>query len=529
VLRTVYLFTALLISFYWLQDPASSVLGRAEGELRDHLWVAYLVQERLKNLELPVFFPEANWPLGIKLYPLDPLFQLLVFILLPVGFFPAFWLISMLGLVMTGWGVERLALALGSGKRGAVLAGVVGMLGPPILGFYVDTQSEGFGCGLGAHALASVLGPKPVWAGFWLALLLLSSPYQAHALAGVVVGWALWRGWRVGLGVLGASGPVALLVGAALLWAEGEEGGTGQGGQLMVRAKPGDWPPLVASRLEVVPEASPADPMFFQEVHEWEHTPERAPPVTGPRRWSGLLLPLLVLEAWVLAWRQKRWAVLVILAFSVGYGSLSLGSGREFLKRDIMLPFDAWYRWAPLGKLAWKPQVYAVPAWWLAVGATAAILPEGALLLVLLEVETMGPTRGFLPVIKLKEQPWQRVLQEKKGGVVEFPSRGCSREGVDRMPADVLLGPIFHHRPLGETFRRGRNPAYEDFSSALGRAAGWRVPPGPPLSIALEQIRESGFTALILHTRLLTEKERESLIAEFPVYQDFGGQVLIEF
>lgn len=510
----LYVLVAVALTYPAWQE--GGVIGRAEGELRDHLWVAWMVQHRLEQGALPLFFPEANVPKGLALYPLDPLNHLAFYVLSPLGLLGAVRLWSVLLLALVGVGAERLSQKLGATTLSAWMGGLLCMMGPPVLGAWVDTQTEGMGVGWMLLLFSELVeeGPwsrgRTLRAALWGCLLAASAPYQAHAVALVAGGIALWK-WRwKALWAAIPSGVVAFMLGWAMISSEGK-------GQLDARLRAGDWPPSIIVGAEVAPRSESINVNFFQEVSAYEHTALRAPPTTGPRNWIGVLLPLITMVVFV---RERRHPARWMGWLVIGYFLLSLGSAKPtFLNADgrnwIPLPFDLWYRYYPLGRLSWKPAQYAIQTWIFAVALSAAMgrkwFPLAALAMVA-ELQWRGSTPAPLPAIVLKETPWMSALAKEEGGaVLEFPSRARSREGVDRMPADVLLGPLFHHRALGEAFGRGGNTAQAALLEALALSLGWRGGNAPPLSEALRMAATVGFTELIVHRRYLTGVERDRL------------------
>lgn len=525
-----HLLLALLLTAPAWFDPAHRVLGRAEGEFRDHLWVAWLVQDRLlEDHALPLYFPQAAFPLGLHLYPLDPLTQAAITLLsIPLGLLPAFTLVATALLTLAGVAGTRLATALGATPGPARVAGLLTMIGPPILGVYADTQTEGMAVGWMVLLLAELVDPAP-WTrnralrlGAFAAASAASAPYQAHGIALVAVPLLLRTVWRRRLPFphLGAAAivaiPALLLVGAGFAATELREGG-----QIHARASgDADWPPrTVQDDASVAPNLLQAAAASPRPAYAWPADTLHRPPSTGPRRAAGFVLPGLAILAAVRD-RRARWAVAAALL----YGSLALGSARDhdawtaFAGLRIPLPFDLWYRWYPLGHLAWKPAQYAIPAWIFAVGA-ASLLPRRLLyagaLAAAVELQLTGPTPAPLPAMVLTPLPAYVDLaaDPDPGGVIEFPCRARSRAGVDGLPFDVLLGQIVHHHPIGETFGRGENPAHQSLLDALALTLGWNVGYGPPVAAAWRAVQKAGFRTLLVHGALLDATEITTLDA----------------
>ena len=531
------LLASLLTLPVWL-DPAHRVLGRAEGEFRDHLWVAWLFRTRvLEDHALPITFPQAAFPAGLHLYPLDPLTQTAITLLsIPLGLLPAFILVCTALLAFVGFAAARLATALGAAPGSARVAGLLTMMGPPVLGVFADTQTEGMGLGWMALLLAEAVAPEP-WTheralrlGGYAGALAASAPYQAHGIALLAVPLVLHAVWtrRLSLRGLGTTVvvalPVLLLVGGGFLLAE-----TREGGQIHARAsvehvsgdhpdRGGDWPPRTvldeASVAAALVQASSTSPRI---AFAWPSDGRFHPPTTGPRRTGGYVLPTLAVLA-ALRDRRARW----VLAAAALYAALALGSARDhdawtaLGSLRIPLPFDLWYRYYPLGHLAWKPAQYAIPAWILGVAAFA-LLPRRALyagaLACLVELQLTGPTPAPLPARALTPLPAYVDLaaDSAPGGVIEFPCRARSRAGIDALPFDVLLGQLVHHHPIGEAFGRGQNPPHQALLDALGLTLGWNVGRGPPLAAAIRSVQKAGFHAILVHGQLLDDHEVDAL------------------
>jgi hypothetical protein len=519
--RLVHPLVAVLVTFWVWGDPAHRVLGRLEGELRDHLWVSWLVQERvLHDHALPLFFPQANYPTGLLLYPLDPLNQLALLLLSPLGLLPSYALLAFVLLILVGHGAARLAAACGASPWASTWAGVLTMLGPPILGVFADTQTEGMGSGWATWTLATVLAPGPwtprraVRLGLLAGATVLSAPYQAHALALVGVPIAAWRlrhHLRLALLALLIAAPAGTLALVGLWHAE-----THAQGQVTQRSRGDTWPPRTVGRgAAVPPRIDQVSAITPAAIHPWPREARYLPPTTGPRRDVGWVLPVLVL----LALRERRARPLVAMALL--YASLAVGSARDVPwtalgDTRVPLPFDLFWRWFPLGHLSWKPQQYAVLAW--AAGCAAvAVAPRSWLaLLALLELQVRGPTPVPLPATEVLPLPvFERLAELPDGGVLEFPSRARGRLGPETLPADELLNQLTHHHPIGEPFGRGFNRSRQSVADALAGVAGW-MPATPAPAAALSGAARAGFRYLVVHGGALTDAERDALLPQLP-------------
>ncbi len=520
--RLVHPFVALMVTVWVWGDPMARLPGRMEGEFRDHLWVSWLVRERvLVDHALPIFFPAANFPYGLSLYPLDPLNQLILLVLSPLGSVPAFGLLAFGLLVLAGLGADTLARAAGAGAVAAAMAGALYVVGPPILGVYADSQTEGMGSGWVLLTLASLVDPAP-WTGRRVAVLagfaaasVLSAPYQAHALTLVGVPLALWRfrrDVRLGFLALALVAPAVLLVGAGLQTAE-----THADGQVSHRVKgDGDWPPRTVLRVGILPpqieQVSALSPV---PIHPWPREARFLPPTTGPRTAVGWVFPLLTLLA--LRERRARWFV----GIAGVYAALALGSARDhdwtaLGDARIPLPFDLWYRYYPLGRLAWKAQQYAVLAWGAGCVALALAPWRRLTLLVPVELQLRGPTPLPLPAVALHALPAASFLAHAApGGVIEFPCRARGRAGPETLPADDLIHQLTHGHPIGEAFGRGFNRPRQGLVDALAATAGW-VPSSPSVADALGYAGDSGFRWLVVHGAALSAEEQRRIGAALP-------------
>lgn len=510
----VHAAVAFAVTFHLWGDPAHRVLGRAEGEFRDHLWVSWLVQHRIGAGASPLFFPEAGFPDGIPLYPLDPLNQAVLALLTPLlGLFPAYALLAFALLLLAGHGAARLADAAGASVAGGTLAGALFQVGPPILGVFADTQTEGMGTGwaLWAVALLAAPGPWParraLGLGLTSAAAVLSAPYQAHALTLVGVPLLVYRLWNgMPARALALAGlvalPAAALAGVGLLTTESHSSG-----QITSRARGGDWPPRTALRSPVVPPQIEQVADTPRNIHAWPRESRFLPPSTGPRREVGWAAPVLV--GTLLLAARSRWLALG----AVMYASLALGSARDWNTGPpsewIPLPFDLWYRYFPGGHFAWKPHQYAVAAWAFACAAIGAGRWPGLALLPFLELQFRGATPLPLPVMEVKPLPIHLALRDADpGGVIEFPCRARGRLGPETLPFDSLLHQIVHEHPIGETFGRGQNPAWRSAVDSLASSLRWPGPDGPPVAQALSHARDRGFRHLVVFESALTERER---------------------
>ncbi len=542
---------AFLATFPAWLDPVHRFVGRSEGEIRDHAWVAWLVQHHVWVDQVWPFpfggksaliFQNVGFPRGISLYPLDPLNQLVLTLTSPViGLQPAMLVLTTGLLALAGIAAGRLAVALGQSGSNAAVVAVLTVLGPPVLGSFVDGQTEGMGScwalfllgtfagGFSGRELGGGWRGRPgLWRGVRLGLegsaLIASTPYQAHAwtLAGGFLLVALLVSRRfppAALVSLALILPVAFVCGRGLTSAE-----SGRNGQITQRTRAGDWPPRSVVAEAIMPPAQPQVGVTPSPAWPWPREARLLVPTTGPRRWSGTVLPGMASGVVLLALlhrrrspgpsgRRRRHLIATLAAGTAVYASLAFGSAHDH-GWDVPLPFDLWYRYFPLGHLAWKPQQYAVPAWELAV-VLAGFLPAPLLYvgaaLCALEIQRFSPIQLPLPALELRAQAWMRAVD---GPVVEFPARARSRGGVNRLPEDELLAQIVHEQPIADAFGRGANPAQAALLDALGREAGWGVSPEtPPVAEALNVATGAGFRVLVVHAEGMEQSERKGVLA----------------
>ena len=69
-----------------------------------------------------------------------------------------------------------------------------------------------------------------------------------------------------------------------------------------------------------------------------------------------------------------------------------------------------------------------------------------------------------------------------------------------------------HQQPIADPFGRGVRPMFDGLMSALGKQAGWPVPPNcPALGTAISTVAHAGFDVLVIHAPALTQSERHDL------------------
>ncbi|MBM4368594.1 MAG: hypothetical protein FJ102_20445, partial [Deltaproteobacteria bacterium] len=352
-----------------LVNPAARVVGMPEGELRQHLWVAWMVGESLAQGVSPVPTALAGFPAGVSLVPLDPLWSGLVATLEPLlGFLRAFNAVTAFALALVAYGAQRLARSLGGGASAELAAAALGVTAAPLLGAWADTLTESMGAGwwlLLAAELVQREAARPWRVVAYSAGLLLSGPYLAHASAPIFVVLAS-RGWilparapsRLPAWTLALVALIALAVGAALFLGEGRGGNDTSGAGILasrgLRAT-GEFPPR--SVMAGV-EAPPPLPDVGVARHLGGYP---IPEATGPRAWAPWSLLLLLLAALLgrgsraVAGGEGRHLPLAAGLAAGGYASLALGSahGEPWgpFPAGTPTPFDLYYRYYPLAHL----------------------------------------------------------------------------------------------------------------------------------------------------------------------------------
>lgn len=511
-----------------------AVLGRPDGELRDHLWVAFMVQDRLGAGALPVRFPLAGFPEGIELYPLDPLHQAFLALTTPLlGWATSVGALATLALAAVGIGTARVAAAAGARPVAGWLAGALAMAGPPVLGAFADTQTEGYAIGWAMLLLGELAQPRPrgPWVAAWAVALLLGSPALAQVFAPVAAALFLARRVR-GRWLL------PILAAAAVVVAGLRAGESGPDGRLHARTGDGTWPHRVTNAVTAETTG------LTRSLATVAVSPYPASPTTGPRREGSYALGAALAAAWWLGRRaparpsapgaglrgRARWLLWGTLAF----GALAVGSAREhewtrWGERRVPLPFDLAWRYVPGASYNWKPGTYGTAAWALAA-ASVGTLPVGAVGGVLAaaaaEVQLRSSTPLPLPATTIApRQAWTDLDGLPAGALVEFPCK--ARSTAQPLPGDELLGPLFHGRPLAETHGRGTNPPHRGLLDALAREAGsWAPPETPTLEVALLQARQNEFAGILVHGTLLGADATARLRQALADRRELGASLL---
>lgn len=519
-LRRVLVAAAITaVAFLRVLANPGSLVGRPEGELRDHAWLAWVFSREVWSGSSPLESTLGGAPEGMRVYPLDPLHQLIIVLVEPIaGVVSGLNVQAALSFFALAYGAQK--LAAGRGVWIELTMAVLAALSPAFLGAFTDTQTEGMSAGWLLCFLSELYGerPRPWRAAAWGAVLLMTGPYLAHGIALVAV--ATWLVRR--LPVLPTLPVIALAatLGGAMWFTEFAEGGalTARAEQMRDATRPPRSTPLGVRAPPPLPDTG-----VVRHLSDYPGASE-----TGPRRAAPWCLGALV----VLALGERRARVPATLA--AGYALVALGNRWGATQLEFTTPYDLFWRWYPLAHYAWKPAQYAVPATAFALLAVARGLPSlagrwrsaGFLLAVgaVIELVARSPTPLPLPASSLvPREVWTALAPG--GRLVEFPCRDRSPPGVPPV-SDVLLGPLWHGRALGETNRASRG-VHLRLVDALERGAAGN--PGSSFGAAVQAATDGGFTdLLVLGARLgegATRRLDQALVATgaTPIVAPGGG------
>ncbi|GDX80405.1 hypothetical protein LBMAG42_22160 [Deltaproteobacteria bacterium] len=502
VRRVVFALGVALVAFcrVWLPSGATTVVGRPEGELRDHLWLSWVFARELWDRHaLPLHTKLAAFPDGLSVYPLDPLHQAAIAMLEPaIGVVAAVNVVAFLLFAVLVYGGQKLASSAGAGVRAELACGALAAISPAFLGAFTDTQTEGMASGWLLLLLAELFSdsPRAGRAALWGCVLLATGPYMAHGVALVCV-----LAWVVRRFPLRASLPViatALLLGSTLWTTEAGAGGalTARASQLTSATRPPRSTPLGVEAPPPLP-----DDGVVRHAASYPGAAE-----TGPRRAA----PWLFVALFLFSARDRRARIPAALALAyaaVAAGNRFGGNGEPVA---FLTPYEAFWRWMPFAKYAWKPAQYAVPATAFALLAVArgwprdprrpglAWLAGAVAIAAVLEATLREPTPLPLPASTLHPREAWSHLPPGGGAVIEFPCRDRSVPGHPPV-ADVLLGPLWHGRALGETPNRGAEGVHAMVLASLeGAITGHPSRKARPLGAALWEASEAGFTELLI-------------------------------
>ncbi len=495
-LRRVLVAAAItMIAFGRVLANPGSVVGRPEGELRDHAWLAWVFSRELWSGSSPLQSALGGAPDGMRVYPLDPLHQLIIGLVEPIaGVVTGLNVQAALAFFALAYGAQK--LAAGRGVLVELTMAVLAALSPAFLGAFTDTQTEGMSAGWLLCFLSELYAerPRPWRAAAWGAVLLATGPYLAHGIAVVAV--ATWLIRRLPLLPTLPVIALAAALGGAMWQAEFADGGalTARSEQMRDATRPPRSTPLGVRAPPPLPDTG-----VVRHLSDYPGASE-----TGPRRAAPWLLGALV----VVSLRERRARVPVALA--LGYALVALGNRWGATQLPFTTPYDLFWRLYPLAHYAWKPAQYAVPATAFALVAVAHGLPSlggrwrfAGLLLAggaMIELIARSPTPLPLPASALVPRAVWTTLGAG-GALVEFPCRDRSPPGVPPV-SDVLLGPLWHGRALGETNRAARG-VHLRLLDALERGAAGN--PGASFDAAVDAASDAGFTDVLVLGALLGE------------------------
>ncbi|MSQ02957.1 MAG: hypothetical protein EXR71_13895 [Myxococcales bacterium] len=501
-LRRVLVAAAITaVAFARVLANPGSVIGRPEGELRDHMWLAWVFAQELGSGSSPMYSALGGAPDGMAVYPLDPLHQLVIALVSPfVGLVAGLNVQAALAYFALAYGAQK--LAAGRGVLIELTMAVLAALSPAFLGAFADSQTEGMAAGWLLCLLSELFAerPRPWRAAAWGAVLLATGPYLAHGIALVAV--ACWFFRRLPLLPTLPVIAVAATLGATMWHTEFSDGGalTGRSEQMRNATRPPRSTPLGVRAPPPLPDTG-----VVRHLSDYPGASE-----TGPRRAAPWFFGALVL----LALRERKARIPAALA--AAYALVALGNRWGATQLEVTTPYDLFWRLYPGARYAWKPAQYAVPATAFALMAVAHALPGlppqwrrvglamagGAVIELLARSSTPLP----LPASTLVPREVWRALPSG-GALIEFPCRDRSPPGVPPV-SDVLLGPLWHGRALGETNRAARGVHLRVLDALERGAAG---APGPGFDAAMRAAADAGFTDILVLGALLGDGATERL------------------
>ena len=456
------------------------VLGHANGEVENHLWIQYLLRCVLHG-RAPFFHDDVTLGEVIRLYPTDLVVRFPAALVgAVVGDTVAFNLFALAQVGFAGWVTVALARELGAGRWPSVVAGLVVMLHPGYLGFLACGMADSLSLGwlllvfLMWRRLVRVPGRGAgLRLGLSLGLLVGANPNLAYLAVWPVTGLsalALFRGWRRLIGPLAiAAGTGAALAGCfvgLMVWVElgGERNSRGrlssprahsQSQERMLRPVI-EWVTLDSLGRDVAHFDRKASRYLQREriSGSWYEVPdlvrdrfdlEDAPVLTGAGPWAlgGLfyiaLVPLALLLVGVVLSPRK---LLPWLAIYVVLQVLALGSGSPHAdpwvfpgqEQRLVIRVDSLFNALPGGSHFLNFALFNSLAA-AALGLAAALVLTSiaragwrrwmlgcTLLLWLLEVQLISPTTLPLVTTRLDVPAGaQQALRRGKRGVVVLP------------------------------------------------------------------------------------------------------------
>ncbi len=411
----------------WPMPLGGGALGHPLSDLADHYWGAWWWGGELEQGRLPSLTTISHLPAGAPFWYVDPVGAAIALVLRPLGFPLAWNLTILLEVFLAGALLYRLAWRRLEHRAAALLAGVVGVSAPYLLGLVHSGLNEYLGLFFPVMLLADTLEALEGRARAWflgavgVALCTAQSFYYGAfaclLLCCLLLGPEPRRRARVLL--------PALLVGiglsAPILWvAAGTIFGTD--GAVDAASAPGWTQPLLpANDLSLF--LRPGD-------HYFPDTPALGNPGILHVHYLGWIALLLAVWGYLRhpGLRPHRWAALLFLVFALGPALVWWGQPVAVGSEPLPLPLALLYRvpgspW----KLVHHPYrltAFLVPL--LALGAAAALSrwPRWSVAvvapLVLAESLLVSPAVWPLPVTDV-QAPAVYASLEEPGGVLDWP------------------------------------------------------------------------------------------------------------
>ncbi len=530
-----FLLGAVALTWPMARDPGVAALGHPRADGLKHLWnLAWMRRELWEQGRLPFHTDWLNWPVGIELYPIEPLSGLFAALTPGIALIPLANLLVLLNLWATGvagawFGRQLSGRDEGGWAAGAILQGSAVFAGfvqlgvgelhhlwwlPLGLGWLVRARRSG---GLGAF----------VALGLCLAGATLSGFYIGFFLAISVAVWALLtlaplRG-RTLLGYALAAGLGLLIILPALRsfggsWEQGEVADVGfLSWVLDEHDQPVTDPP--SARLEPLHLLSPGRPLEgMQEAYG------------GGRYLGWAALTLAVFGLWRRPREAAPWLVLGLVGVILAMGSALVSGGEERLVGGEPLYLPTFWLNRALGWVA-EPLNFPVRALGVTAMAVAALGALGAR-----GRATWLAGLAVVEVAALQEidRPWRSFAPEDAAVLAEVADhRGHALvdlaliwRGDAENRWSALSSQLVHQHPIQAVpIERIEHFAPEGarFVGALGLVADLeplynRQPGGLPRAVQdyrgdLALLRDAGFHELLVNYRGGRERLPDGLVA----------------
>lgn len=437
---------ALLV--LWPLPLGQGILGHPLSDMPDHYQGSWWWGAEINAWRLPLVTTTTHLPAGQELWYVDPVGAAIAVILRPLGFPWAYNLTLLVELMLAGVMLYRLTWRRFEQRGAALLAAVIGMSAPFLLGLVHSGLTEYLGLFFPVLLLGDLLlvleGRKRAWLFAAIGVALCAAQALYFAAFAVLLMLCLLvgpdskqRAWRllpaVGLGLVFCL-PLAWHVLSGVL---------GDGGAVDASSAPG-WqqPTLPATDIS----------LFFRPGdHYFPDTPALGNPGILHVHYLGWVALLLAVVGFVRhpALRPHRWGVLVFGVFALGpalawWGApVMLGDAPMSLPLAVLyrLPFSPW----SLVHHPYRLTAFLVPL--LAMGAAAAVsqLPRWAALvampLVLAENLLVSPAVWPLPVTDAALPAVYEQLPGP-GGVFDWPPDATTQN------RRYQIWQVQHERPI---------------------------------------------------------------------------------